>query len=555
MSNVWLVHGPPGTGKTRYLADQAQHAADKHGPDSVAIASLTRAAAHEIASRTTLDPDQVGTLHAHCYRALDKPALAETPEGIRAFNEAHPALKLPAGPNQLEDAGHDPSPADEHDGAARLHQAVMLRRARLQPPDTWTQAERDWHQTWQDFKRQTRRLDFADLIDQALNEIPAHPARPAALLIDEAQDCSAAELHLIQHWARHTKTTVVCGDLDQAIYQWRGADPKAFRRLSLAGERVLGQSHRVPQAVHQLAARWIAQTPGRRTIAYEPRPEPGHAARARTLHLADPAPLAARLQNLLDDDGGGTVMILATCGYMLNGLLRELRHRGIPFHNPHRAANGAWNPMRGARALAAYLRHDPRAWGDRARAWTWEDLHAWTEPLDARRALPRGTKAFIETMITPDRFGETRTQDEVPLDTLCTLLGDPGTLTHPAFHADTEWWASSVRASKRSTVAYPLQVLARHGGAALTTTPRLIVGTGHSVKGAEAGHVLVAPDLSRQGAAAWERRGDDRAQVVRLFYVMLTRARHTVTVLDPAGPGHVPLELLEPAPLPLEAAA
>ena len=33
------------------------HAADKHGPDSVAIASLTRAAAHEIASRTILDPE------------------------------------------------------------------------------------------------------------------------------------------------------------------------------------------------------------------------------------------------------------------------------------------------------------------------------------------------------------------------------------------------------------------------------------------------------------------------------------------------------------------
>ena len=853
-AQVWLVHGPPGTGlrKTRFLSDQAARAADTHGPDSVAIASLTRAAAHEIASRTILDPDQVGTLHAHCYRALNKPALAETPEGIRAFNEAHPALKLPFGTDQLEDAGQDPAddPADDP-GAGRLHQAIMLRRARLQPPGTWTPPERDYHRTWTDWKRQTRRLDFADLIDQALKEIPAHPAGAQALLIDEAQDCSAAELALIQSWARHTKTTVVCGDLDQAIYQWRGADPKAFRRLSLAGERVLGQSHRVPQAVHQLAARWIAQTPGRRTIAYEPRPEPGHAARARTLHLADPAPLAARLQNLLDDDGGGTVMILATCGYMLNGLLRELRHRGIPFHNPHRRTSGAWNPMRGARRLAAYLRHDPRVWGDCARAWTWEDLHAWIEPLDARQALPRGTKAFIETMITPDRFGETRAQDEVPLDTLCTLLGDPGTLTHPAFHADTEWWASSVRASKRSTVAYPLQVLARRGGAALTETPRLIVGTGHcsppdepilttdgwvpidsldperhrlasyhrgtntlawggrqgagrtasergfpaatsshhhdgqlvtinaggirharvtpdhrvlarlsepffgqwvvylmrrgdwwrigtclsghrpykaggvsgrlsteqadaawildvaptrgeaaalearwqgqtgipgltfeaskartlrseqlhaihrdlapfvapraaeifaattldpacplytratpaaakrnmrglfvaaagnlvpldglvevptvpgdfvrgsngskpimepaaistedyagpvfgldvpphhyyvsggvvvhnSVKGGEADHVLVAPDLSRQGAAAWERCGDDRAQIVRLLYVMLTRARETVTVLDPAGPGHVPLELLEPAPLPLEAAA
>jgi hypothetical protein len=42
---LWLVTGPPGTGKTTYLAHQAQLAAAKHGSDSVDIASLTRAAA------------------------------------------------------------------------------------------------------------------------------------------------------------------------------------------------------------------------------------------------------------------------------------------------------------------------------------------------------------------------------------------------------------------------------------------------------------------------------------------------------------------------------
>mgnify|MGYP000862448589 CR=1 FL=1 len=287
--NIWLVHGPPGTGKTRYLADQARLAADKHGPGSVAIASLTRAAAHEIASRTAVPEDQVGTLHAHCYRALDKPDLAETPEGIRAWNEAHPALKLPFGQDQLEDAPPETAEGDDP-GAGRLHQSVMLRRARLQPPDTWTPTEREYHQQWADWKRQTRRLDFADLIDQALQEAPAHPAAPKALLVDEAQDCSAAELHLIQAWAEHAGTTVLCGDLDQAIYQWRGADPAAFRRLNLAGERVLDQSHRVPQAVHQLATRWIQQIPGRRNVAYHPRPAPSQPRRPRPPRQPPPAP-------------------------------------------------------------------------------------------------------------------------------------------------------------------------------------------------------------------------------------------------------------------------
>jgi hypothetical protein len=41
--------------------------------------------------RHRIPDENVGTLHAHCYRALDRPKLAETPEGIRAWNEAHPA--------------------------------------------------------------------------------------------------------------------------------------------------------------------------------------------------------------------------------------------------------------------------------------------------------------------------------------------------------------------------------------------------------------------------------------------------------------------------------
>ena len=32
-SQLWLVHGPPGTGKTTYLTHQVEHAANHHGPE------------------------------------------------------------------------------------------------------------------------------------------------------------------------------------------------------------------------------------------------------------------------------------------------------------------------------------------------------------------------------------------------------------------------------------------------------------------------------------------------------------------------------------------
>jgi hypothetical protein len=80
------------------LSRQAERAAAAHGPSQVVITSMTRTAAHEIASRTPDIPeDQVGTLHAHAYRALDRPDLAETPEAIREWNAEHPALELTTG--------------------------------------------------------------------------------------------------------------------------------------------------------------------------------------------------------------------------------------------------------------------------------------------------------------------------------------------------------------------------------------------------------------------------------------------------------------------------
>jgi hypothetical protein len=96
------VYGPPGCGKTTYLRRQAHLAADRYGERNVVVASLTRAAAHEVAGRIpTFPPQNIGTLHSFAYRGLDRPSLAETPDGIKAWNATCP-------PNLRLDAARDP---------------------------------------------------------------------------------------------------------------------------------------------------------------------------------------------------------------------------------------------------------------------------------------------------------------------------------------------------------------------------------------------------------------------------------------------------------------
>jgi len=71
--------GPPGTGKTTWLARQIRHAKDRYFGSEIVVCSFTRAAAVEIASRETGIPKQnVGTIHSLCFRAMDAPTIIET---------------------------------------------------------------------------------------------------------------------------------------------------------------------------------------------------------------------------------------------------------------------------------------------------------------------------------------------------------------------------------------------------------------------------------------------------------------------------------------------
>ena len=542
------VIGPPGTGKTTFLARQSKRAAQRFGGEEVVVASLTRAAAEEVAGRDTGIPkENVGTLHSHAFRALEYPKVAESKDGIGRWNE-HISSKAPN--LQInsrytvdpENAPLEGGPTVATDGERLLMEVNVLRQRRA-PIELSRQAVRAFAREWDEWKHKAGMIDFTDMIELALDDVDVLPQMPKVFMLDEAQDLSALEFALARKWGEQADQLVVVGDPFQNLYEWRGSDPDAFFDSEVETEHVLAQSYRVPVAVHAYAVEWAKPlTPeGHEFPAYEPRDEEGRVTVADEVTWEAPDDLVRLVQR--DVDEGRTVMVLASCGYMLEPFQRALKAAGMPFHNPYRPTHGGWNPLRGARPLRCFLRPDPRTWGEEARMWNWDDLRRWTDPLTARGVLTRGSKTFIEAKCHEDQFGNSQSDTIPSFGNTFELFEED--VHEQVFEMDVDWWQKHLRARHAPRMVYPLEVYRRRGGAALLEEARITVGTIHSVKGGEADSVYVFPDLSGQGYWHDWRKPQRRGRIIRQFYVAFTRAREKLTLCKNASAEYVPLPLPE----------
>lgn len=554
----YCVWGPPGTGKTTFLTRQLQKIAETwevlRREPPVIVVSMTRTAAAVIAERNANIPaHRIGTMHAIVYRMLDRPEIAETQ--IKEWNKSHPALQIDTGlQSDGEDCEQDYAPLAGGTGGTELYAEYSLHRARLTPLARMPREIQEFAAKWEEWKKADGVIDFSDLIEIGIREFSGSPFKSELIIGDEQQDQSAAESKLFNLWGEAAGASIRAGDPWQALYTWRGAEPDAFYDRSLGPERrrVLKQSHRVPGRVHAVAMKWAERLSNFEAIDYRPKEDArGDAYFFPYATWRRPeAAVSAAIEKLAE---GEDVMFCAPCGYMLDPLVAHLRKRGVPFANPWRTRQGAWNPLARRKGVTmtdrmmAFLRVDSALYGEERHLWTMKELAAWAAICQAKTTFAHGAKAEIERMKAehPDRLFE----DE----SLISIL-DPdaaGELLKHLYHADLlpedpardihgdatlnllSWLETRISAPFRKRAEYLLAVTRNTDVTALKEPPMLYVGTIHSFKGAEADHVIVIPDLSTEGARSMHT-GALRDDVIRMFYVALTRAKKSVTILRPA---------------------
>lgn len=561
VARIGKIIGPPGCGKTTYLQRQMSIAAEKYGPKNIIACSFSRASAYEIAARVRdidFEHGQIGTMHSLARQVLGGKDVAIAELHLKEWREAQPLYAMTDDTSRDRDEPeYELNYLNEGSGDKLLRAYNMLRN-QLVARDTWPSSVEMFARAWEAWKSTHGYLDFTDLITHAISDVQAAPRNARVLIADEVQDFNPLQWELVKHWLHFVEVALLAGDDDQTIFKHTGARAEAFIDFAAEHQTVLAQSYRVPASVQRVALAWIGNVSKRLDKDYHARhvtpddlnsPIAQGVVRALKGTIAHPDAVLDDVEQQIAQ--GRSVMLIASCSYMLKALTHALRERALPFHNPYRRDNGAWNPLGGngrgvsmrERVLSFLCLQDDFWYNDDAR----EHVNLAHEPTG--RDLKN-----IAALLQADCFAHDGRENvgKKLLDTIDDLsapsiervqayLSDE--FYDALFEGDLDWLTEHTLGAKKAALLYPISVAKAHGRTALRETPKIIIGTIHSVKGGEADVVYVFPDLSKSGVQEWMRRGAGRDAIVRAFYVALTRAREELVVCESASAMRVNLPL------------
>jgi hypothetical protein len=324
------------------------------------------------------------------------------------------------------------------------------------------------------------------------------------------------------------------------IFSFSGASPDAFLTPQIDDKykRVLQQSYRVPKAVYKRAMGISAKISKKEPKVYHPRDFEGSVVETMANYKKAEEIVDMIKREIAEDK---TVMYLCSCAYMLDPVKIVLREQGVPFHNPFRLTRGDWNPLAHGssnRTTATDILVSFYEKGPDANFWTVQQFLKWAKYLKVgengliRKKGKAGLKA-LQAAVDQNMEG---------LETTRYILKD--TLTENAINRaldrDFSWFLSNLTVRKISSFDFPLAVIQKGGVDTLFQRPKTIIGTIHSVKGAEADTVILAPDISKKAYFELQIASDvvaKRDEFYRLFYVGMTRAREKLILLRHAKQG------------------
>jgi len=502
MPKVYKIIGPPGCGKTEYIMRQIERACDKYFSKDLGVVSHTVASVSEAKDRIKkkLDIDwkdinNVRTIHSHCFNLLNtkKEDVMETAANIRGFNDMYPSYRLAVG------SKNDEEQVERGTNDSIFNQMQVL-RSRMVPDTEWPLECQLLGKAWFEYMANEGKIDFNGMLEQCLDQGLSPDIK--VLMVDEAQDLPAVQIALVKQWGEQCDTVLYAGDANQAIFRFAGSDPNNFINLKADKVIPLTQSYRLSPAVLQKSVEIIRQANIKELVDFKATTKYGE---GQVLRVQEP-----------DLSLPGSHMILCRCQFQVKRYVAALRKANIPFCNQYRKEDKTWNPLGldGAESIRIYLRFLK---GEELNIY---EIKQMTKNCVAKLCMRRGTKKKIKGL----PLNEKKTYEFFGL----MNMGFMGTFLEKTGDIQDYF---KIKAEGRDLVYH----LAENNQGQFFETPRVCVGTVHSVKGGSSRHVWIDPSITgkikkamRDDLNAW----DDEA---RTFYVGVSRAQETVGILPTRG--------------------
>ncbi len=232
-----LVLAGPGSGKTAVIAGRLCRLIQKGvSPSSILVVTFTRAAAAEMKERflrqsgTSSTLVTFGTFHGvfygilrHTWHISGQNIISEEQKNqllqelvTHSYKDAEGESDLPRSVSKEISTVKSGGLELEHFYSAVLPQEVFRRI----------------YQEYQAWMKENRKLDFDDimvwcrrLFDQRPDVLRLWQKKFQYILIDEFQDISPLQYHIVKQLALPENNLFIVGDDDQSIYRFRGANP------------------------------------------------------------------------------------------------------------------------------------------------------------------------------------------------------------------------------------------------------------------------------------------------------------------------------------------
>jgi len=319
------------------------------------------------------------------------------------------------------------------------------------------------------------------------------------------------------------------------LYSFTGASAEAFLNPPVPENQIqiLPKSYRLPKRVLEFSRKWAE-----RISVRQPKNIVGTELEGQVLvappsfKLSNKDAVMKAVESYIEKDK--QIMLLATCSYMLNDIRAALKDRGIPFHNPYRLKRGDWNPIRKSSTvdrILAFLAYSRKVNGENYRPWTTTDIALWASAMRVKDGLVKHGASKILKAWSDREYPENINAYEALEQVFDEDVVQDLIMKEP----DLDWYFNQMLPDKAKSSQYPLDIIRKRGVDALRDKPNVVLGTVHSVKGAECDVTFLWPDLSWAGFKELNGSLEKVDSIRKVMYVGATRCRETLILGAPSS--------------------